>query len=155
MPAGKKPQLSAAQRFPVSFAVFALARTHRALAATMLRGLGLFPGQEIMLLQLWDRDGQSQSELGETLGVDHSTVAKSVRRLADAGLISCQRSTADRRVTVVSLTPAGRALEAKVADVWGELERRTVAGLDSAQRARFVELAQAVENSIDSDTGEA
>lgn len=44
--------IGASGRYPVSFAIFALARTHRALASQMLRGVGLFPGQEIMLLNL-------------------------------------------------------------------------------------------------------
>ncbi|MEU5051615.1 MarR family transcriptional regulator [Streptomyces sp. NPDC021096] len=142
-------ELSASDRFPVSFAVFAVARTHRALAASLLRELGLYPGQEIMLLQLWDRDGQSQQALGKTLGLDHSTVAKSVRRLADAGLVTRQRSDTDRRVTVVSLTPEGRALEPLVAQVWARLEERTTAGLGERERAQFVATARAIEANID------
>ncbi|MFI9239920.1 MarR family winged helix-turn-helix transcriptional regulator [Streptomyces sp. NPDC053079] len=142
-------ELSASDRFPVSFAVFAVARTHRAMAASLLRELGLYPGQEIMLLQLWDRDGQSQQALGKTLGLDHSTVAKSVRRLADAGLVTRQRSDTDRRVTVVSLTPEGRALEPLVAQAWARLEERTTAGLGERERARFVATARAIEANID------
>ncbi|MFI1970495.1 MarR family winged helix-turn-helix transcriptional regulator [Streptomyces cinnamoneus] len=142
------PEISAQDRFPVSFAVFAVARTHRALAAALLREIGLHPGQEIMLLQLWDRDHQSQQALGRTLGVDHSTVAKSVRRLAEAGLVTRQRSDSDGRVTLVSLTPAGRALESRVAQVWAQLEERTTRGLGAEERARFVATARLIEANI-------
>lgn len=140
--------LSAADRYPVSFAIFALARAHRSLAASLLREIGLHTGQEIMLMQLWERDGQSQQELGAMLGHDHSTVAKSVRRLADAGLVSRARSTTDGRVTVVSLTDAGRALEARVEEIWGELEQVSTAGTTPQQQETFVELARSIERGL-------
>ncbi|MGK5728895.1 MarR family winged helix-turn-helix transcriptional regulator [Streptomyces sp. URMC 124] len=152
-PSGDEPLATARERFPVSFAVFGVARTHRALAAALLRDLGLYPGQEIMLLQLWERDGQSQQALGRTLGLDHSTVAKSVRRLAAAGLVTRERSGTDRRVTLVSLTPEGRALESRVAEVWAELEARATAGLSEEQCARFVAAAAAIEAAIEPDAG--
>ncbi|MFC4102424.1 MarR family winged helix-turn-helix transcriptional regulator [Paenibacillus xanthanilyticus] len=143
-------ELNTAQRYPVSFSIFALARSHRALAGQMLRDIGLFPGQEIMLLQLWDKDGQSQQSLGRTIGVDHSTVAKSVKRLEESGLVTRTRSPEDGRVTLVWLTEAGRSLEAKVNGIWEELERITVNGLTEAERKQLAALAQRIASSVDS-----
>lgn len=144
-----QPLGTVAERFPLSFSVFALARRHRALAAELLRGLGLYLGQEVMLMQLWEQDGQSQNSLGRTLGLDHSTVAKSVRRLEEAGLVTRTRSEQDRRSTVVSLTDAGRALEAAVHDVWQRLEEATAQGLTARERERFVALARRLETNLD------
>ena len=118
-------EFSAGERFPVSFAVFALGRSHRALAAQLLREIGLFAGQEILLFQLWDQDGQSQNSIGRALRLDHSTVAKSVKRLEEAGLVTRSRSPEDGRVTLVSLTEAGRALEHQVTEVWRRVEEAT------------------------------
>ncbi|CAM5742383.1 NADPH dehydrogenase [Streptomyces alboniger] len=73
---------------PMSYAIFQLARAHRARAAAMLREMDLHPGQELLLMQLLDRDGQTQSELLESVGLDHSTVSKSLRRMQDAGLLN-------------------------------------------------------------------
>jgi len=53
---------------PVSFAIFSLARAHRGFAGELLRDFGLHPGQELLLMQLLDRDGQTQSELLEPSG---------------------------------------------------------------------------------------
>ncbi|MEE1758252.1 MarR family winged helix-turn-helix transcriptional regulator [Streptomyces sp. SP17KL33] len=136
----------------MSFTIFGLARRHRALAAEMLRDLGLYPGQEIMLLQLWENDGQSQNSLGRTLGLDHSTVAKSVRRLEEAGLVVRARSARDRRTTIVTLTQAGRNLESAVTEVWARLEECTVAGFSAAERQAFVLLARRIEANLDPDT---
>lgn len=142
----------AAEKFPVSFAIFGLARRHRALAAELLRDLGLYPGQEIMLLQLWENDGQSQNSLGRTLGLDHSTVAKSVRRLEEAGLVVRARSAQDRRSTIVTLTQAGRDLETAVTEVWARLEGCTVKGFSVDEREAFVGLVRRIEANLDPDT---
>lgn len=122
-------ELGAKDQFPISFAIFNLARSHRALASQLLRKVDLFVGQEIMLMQLWEQDNQSQQSLGRMQGLDHSTVAKSVQRLEKSGLVTRSRSTKDGRVTIVSLTQAGRDLETKVIEVWSELENHTTEDL--------------------------
>ncbi|MFM9278575.1 MarR family winged helix-turn-helix transcriptional regulator [Paenibacillus jiagnxiensis] len=145
------PELSAKERFPVSFSIFALARSHRALAAQLLREIGLFVGQELMLMQLWDQDHQSQQSLGRTLRLDHSTVAKSVRRLEEAGLVSRSRSAEDGRVTIVSLTQAGRDLESKVIEVWSKVESATTADLTEQEKELLVKLSHKISSSIEKD----
>jgi len=142
-------EFTAVDRFPASFAVFALARSHRGLATQLLREVGLFPGQEIMLLQLWDQDNQSQHSLGRTLRLDHSTVAKSVRRLEESGWVTRKRSDNDRRVTIVSLTQAGRELESKVVEVWSTLENLTTKDLSEQEKELFVKLSLKIASVID------
>lgn len=124
----------------MSYAIFALARAHRALAGALLRDLGLHPGQELLIMRLLDRDGQSQSELLDAVGLDHSTVSKALRRMEAAGLVERQRSEHDRRVLLVHLTEQGRALRGPLEDLWVQLEQVTTAGvapelLDAFERA--------------------
>lgn len=142
--------LSVADLNPLSFAIFALARSHRALAGQMLREVGLFTGQEIILMQLWNQDNQSQKCLGRALRLDHSTIAKSVRRLEDAGLVVRTRSKEDGRVTLVSLTNEGRDLEAKVLGFWNSLEKITGEGLTKEEKELLVTLSQKIASNIDS-----
>ncbi|PYI68547.1 MarR family transcriptional regulator [Arthrobacter livingstonensis] len=124
--------------------MFALARSHRTLAGGLLGDLGLFPGQELILMQLWAEDGQSQKALGRTQRLDHSTIAKSLRRLEAAGLITRQKSPRDGRVTLVFLTPEGRGLQGRTMAAWGELERQTTEGLTATERGQFVALARKI-----------
>ena len=133
-------ELSTAIDFPASWAIFSVARSHRALAASKLAAVGLFPSQELILMQLWDEDGQSQKALGQTQRFDHSTIAKSVRRLENAGLVRREKSHADGRVTLVFLTDDGRALQEPVLEIWAELERRTVEGLSADEKNQLVSL---------------
>jgi MarR family transcriptional regulator, organic hydroperoxide resistance regulator len=133
---------------PMSYAIFQLARAHRAYAATLLRAMDLHPGQELLLMHLLDRDGQSQSELLECLGVDHSTISKALRRMQDAGLVVREPAAHDRRVMVVHLTDKGRAMREPIAALWQALEETSVRTLSEQQAASFVETAYAITDAI-------
>jgi len=126
---------------PVSAAVMRLAHEQRSVAGSRLAALGLFPGQELVLAQLWASDGRSQKELVDSLRLDHSTIAKSVQRLERAGLVDRTRSSEDGRIVVVTLTAAGRALEQPVREIWSDLEARWADRLSPAELAQFTELS--------------
>ena len=133
---------------PLSYAIFQLARAHRAHAARMLRGLGLHPGQELLLMRLLDRDGQTQSELLAAVGLDHSTVSKSLKRMQEAGLLARKPAGHDRRVTRAWLTDEGRAMRGPLERMWSELERASVGGLDAETVERFLATSAAIRRSI-------
>ena len=140
-----EPHPGPAAAFPVSYAIFQLARTHRAYAAALLRELDLFPGQEIMLMALWEHGEQTQSELVQLLKLDPSTVAKSLRRLETAGLVTRRTLEHDRRASIVSVTQKGNALQSKIESAWRDLERASVASLDDDQQLEIVRMLQAIE----------
>jgi DNA-binding MarR family transcriptional regulator len=120
---------------PLSYAVFRLARLHKSLAGRLLRDAGLRPGQELVLMTLW-RDGpQRQVDLVRTLDSDAPTMARSIARLAKAGLVRREPSATDRRVVIVHPTEAALALRQKVADAWAELERATAGDLPDGRVA--------------------
>src|SRR5438067_4017422 len=133
---------------PMSYAIFQLARAHRGCAAAMLREMDLHPGQELLLMHLFDRDGQTQAELVESVGLDHSTVSKSLRRMQDAGLVIREPAEHDRRVMVVHLTDKGRAMREPIATLWQALEETFARNLSEQQAESFVETAYAITEAI-------
>lgn len=135
---------------PVSYAIFQLARAHRGFAAGLLRELDLHPGQELVLMNLFDRDGQTQSELLASVGLDHSTVSKTLRRMQDAGLLIRQPADHDRRVMVVHLTEKGRAMREPIASMWQTLEETTTRNLTPQQAESVMTAADAIVNAINS-----
>lgn len=137
--AGDGPDCSAGA---LNHAVIALARAHRNAAAALLGRHGLHPGQEVLLMLLWRRDGQGPRELASRLGVEPPTVTKMLGRLEQAGLVVREPSPCDRRAVVVRLTAPGRGLRADVERVWRELEDTTVAGFTGAERADLLGLLQ-------------
>lgn len=135
-----------ASEFPINFAIIALARYHRSTATDLVRKVGLFPGQEMLLMQLWQQDNQSQNMLGKALGINHSTVAKSVRRLEEAGLVILKRSDLDKRVTLVSLTQAGMDKKEEVLDVWKTVESMVTENLTNQEKNLFLDLTKKILN---------
>ncbi len=126
----------------LSYMIFQVAKTHRGLAAELLRSLGIYPGQEILLMHLWDQDGQTQSELIAKIGIDASTVTKMVQRLEAEGHITRTQSTIDRRAFIVKLTPSGQKLKPKVEKVWSDLNEATIKHLSSSEQNQLIELLQ-------------
>lgn len=136
-------------RFPVSYSIFAMARAHRSIAAVELAQLGLFPNQEIMLIQLWVSDGLSQKTLAGMLCVSHATVAKTVIRMERAGLVERRTSAVDRRITLVYLTQAGRDMHDRIIEAWRRLDEITTRELNGEDRASYLAAVARIRRSLD------
>ncbi len=148
MTAPVPPTLSTVEKGQLSYAVFQLARAHRGYAAAMLRKMDLHPGQELLLMQLFDKDGQTQSELLESVGLDHSTVSKSLRRMQDAGLLTREPAEHDRRAMIVRLTDKGRGMKEPIAAMWQTLEEASVQNLSADEIDTFIGIACKIERAV-------
>lgn len=62
------------------------------------------------------KDGLSQHDLSELSGVDEAQIVRVMRTLEEKGLITRTRSSNDKRVLVVSLTPEGKKLQPVIDD---------------------------------------
>ncbi|HIW64188.1 MAG TPA: MarR family winged helix-turn-helix transcriptional regulator [Candidatus Stackebrandtia excrementipullorum] len=133
---------------PVGHALFRVARAHRMAAGTLLRELGLYPGQEIMLAHLATHGDQRQSALVLALSIDPSTVTKMLHRLAKAGLVARRPCPDDGRVSLVSITESGRALIDRITESWRRLEARTTRGLSKEQQAQLTTLLSLLERNL-------
>ena len=84
---------------------------------TLLKPLGLTYPQYLVMLVLWERDAQTVSEIGEKLFLDSATLTPMLKRLEAAGLMTRQRSAEDERQVIISLTAAGKQLEARAQQI--------------------------------------
>lgn len=66
--------------------------------------------QYLVLLALWERDGQSVKELSTRLHLDYGTLSPLVKRLEARGRVVRARNPADERSTLVTLTDEGAGL---------------------------------------------
>ena len=81
----------------------------------LLDALEITYPQYLVLSALWETDGLSIGAIAERLGLDSSNVTPLVKRMEAARLISRLRNPADERQVVVSLTDAGRDMQARSA----------------------------------------
>ena len=142
------PLPGAAADGPISHAIFRVARLHRMIAGQLLRDVGLYPGQELLMMQLWNAGPQRQVDLIRVLDSDAATMTRMIRRLEQAGFVRRRRCTTDARAVIVEPTPASQALRAKVEQIWGELETLTAADLDPAGQADALATLEQIEQTL-------
>lgn len=140
---------------PVSSAIFRVARVHKALAARLLRDAGLRPGQELVMMTLWEHGPQRQVDLAATLDADAPTMTRSIARLEAAGLVRRAPSATDRRAVIVEATEESRALRPAVERAWTELERATVGTMSARRQAEAQRLLARLEECLTEAYGEA
>ncbi|GGV47247.1 MarR family winged helix-turn-helix transcriptional regulator [Streptomyces spectabilis] len=145
---------SAAAGGPVSTAIARVARLHRTAAGKLLKGAGLYPGQELMMMHLWESGAVRQSELIRMVELDPSTVTKMLQRLEQAGHVRRRPDPADRRAVLVEATDDSNDLMNAVERAWTDLEKRTLAGLDPDERAQLGRLLSRVEANLCVETAD-
>lgn len=118
----------------ISFLLGHICRAHRQAAQNGLNELGLHAGQEMILNQLWEQDGLTQSQLADAACVEPPTITKMMSRMENAGVICRRTDPEDARVSRVYLTESSRALQTQVAGVFDRLEAQLVQGLTETER---------------------
>lgn len=73
--------------------------------------LNLTYTQYITMMVLWEHSKMNVKELGEKLYLDSGTLTPVLKKLEAKGYLTRSRSEEDERNLIVTITPAGRALE--------------------------------------------
>lgn len=105
---------------PESMLCFDIYATHHAIGQAyqpLLSELGLTYPQYLVMIVLWDRDGQSVGDLGARLDLASSTLTPLIKRMESQGLLERKRDRSDERKVRVTLTSAGRELKQKASHV--------------------------------------
>jgi DNA-binding MarR family transcriptional regulator len=95
----------------------------------LLDKLHLTYPQYLVMVLLWERDGQTVGELGERLSLESNTLTPLLKRLEALDHIKRARDPADERQVRAQLTEKGRRLRAKALHVPGCI--LTASGLDA------------------------
>jgi DNA-binding MarR family transcriptional regulator len=107
------------------FALYTASRAMTGCYRPMLDALGLTYPQFLVLLVLWERGDTSVTGIGNALQLETGTLSPLLKRLEATGFITRTRQAEDERSVVVGLTPAGRAVEERVAAVQNEVSDAT------------------------------
>ena len=99
------------------FALYAASRAVTARYRPMLDRMGLTYPQYLVMMLLWESDGQTVGQLGGRLALDSGTLSPLLKRLTTAGLVTRQRRVDDERSVSIQLTEEGRALQGQATEV--------------------------------------
>jgi Transcriptional regulators len=139
---------------PVSHAIFRVARLHRMLAGSLLRPTGLYPGQELVMMHLWDHGARRQTDLVKVLDSDPATMTRTVQRLERAGFVRRRPDPTDARASLIEPTPASMHLRKEIEDIWRQLEQFTVGSLDPDQQRATLATLEELERNLATATTE-
>ncbi|WP_328733342.1 MarR family transcriptional regulator [Streptomyces caniferus] len=147
-PEATVPVPAAASGGPVSHAIFRLARLHRMFAGQLLRRIGLHPGQELVMMHLWELGPRRQTDLVRLMDSDAATMTRTVRRLEQAGFVRRRPSPTDKRASLIEPTAASHALRRQVEQVWSQLEGISTAGLSDDERTAALHALERLEQNL-------
>jgi DNA-binding MarR family transcriptional regulator len=92
------------------------------------------------LMALQETGPTSQADLGRRTWIDRSDLHAVVGDLEREGLVTRRRDAADRRRTVVALTPAGAAALEQLSGAVASAQETLLTPLGAAERAALVDL---------------
>lgn len=107
-----------------------LARYRFSLAEQLYAPLGL-NHTEARALHLLAAEPRAQDQLSACFVVDRSNVGRAVKRLEQQGLVIRQANPADKRTSLLALSPAGHALAAQVVAMKQQMMAQFFDGLDA------------------------
>jgi DNA-binding MarR family transcriptional regulator len=123
-------------------------KAHRRWAEEALSRLGIYVGQEMILMQLWIEEGIPQSQLAACIEVEAPTMTKMLQRMERSGLVERRPDPQDARISLVYLTERSRELEQPVLNIWRRLEELSVEGMTEAEQILLRRLLRQMEENL-------
>ena len=87
----------------------------------LLSRMGLTYPQYLVMLVLWEQDGQPVNDIAKRLYLETNTVTPLLKRMEADGLLTRSKGRADARQVIVHLTPKGKEMEKQALGIPAEL----------------------------------
>jgi MarR family transcriptional regulator for hemolysin len=120
------------------------ARLFEQVANKKLAALGATHAQTVILIRLWEKDGQNQIELTKSAGLNQSTVVRLLDRMERDALIKRIRNTEDRRVFNFYLTAKSKKICKKLAKYSYATNKLAHESLSKEDIVKFIQLINVV-----------
>ena len=99
-----------------------------------LKSYGVAPGQFAPLVMLFEQDGLTQADLCRRINVEQPTMANTLTRMERDGLIKRKADSADKRRSLVFLTPKAKEVQNKIMEAARGVSSRTMSNLSPAEQ---------------------
>ena len=105
-----------------------LSRKHMQYCENKFQSIGIPPGQVPILLELGKHGQLSQRDLAQKVRVTPATISGTLKRLERSGIIERTGMRDDARVSLVSLSQAGKTLLEEAGGVFQDADELLIAG---------------------------
>ncbi len=110
---------------------------------------GVTRGQWYFLRVLWTKDGVSQRELSESVGMMEPTTVIALQSMEKAGLVRRERSAEDKRKAQVWLTPKAKKLKGRLLPVARHITMQAREGVTQAEFELFRDVIRRMTGNLD------
>ena len=101
------------------FRLYTASRLLTQVYGPLLSRCGLTYPQYLVLLVLWEKDGQPVNDIAKKLYLETNTVTPLLKRMEAEGVVVRKKGREDARQMIVSLTRKGNNLQKELADLPG------------------------------------
>jgi DNA-binding MarR family transcriptional regulator len=132
--------------------VHLLHRAYQAVGQVFAAGMktnGLTARQLAVLVTVSQHEGVSQTDIGERIGIDRSTLADVVRRLTGKGLLQRRRTQDDARAYAVKLTEQGQQVLRAAEPLARRVDARILDALPAKRHAEFMAALASIVNTLE------
>jgi DNA-binding MarR family transcriptional regulator len=119
------------------FLVVRTARSMKKALDARLSEIGVTAAQQTVLSTLGQTDGLSLTEIGSRVYLDKPAITGLIDRLEQDHLVVRQRSSTDRRVIHIYLTPKGRSLLQRMEEISTEVDQEITSVLSPEELQTF------------------
>ena len=96
-------------------------------------GLSITTEQWLVLMCLWNKDGQTQQSLSDQTSKDKTSITRLLDTLSKNSLVERHSDPADRRINKIHLTDKGREMENHAMKIVKESFDQAVSGISSKE----------------------
>lgn len=105
----------------ICFPFYAISRLITRAYQPHLESLGITYPQFLVLLVLWEKDGQTVNQIADKLILNTNTITPLLKRMEQLELVSREKSKEDERKVMVNLTRKGQEMQVEAACIPDEL----------------------------------
>ncbi|GAB2631803.1 MarR family winged helix-turn-helix transcriptional regulator [Belliella aquatica] len=105
----------------ICFPFYAISRLITRAYQPHLESLGITYPQFLVLLVLWEKDGQTVNQIADKLILNTNTITPLLKRMEQLELVSREKSKEDERKVMVNLTRKGQKMQVEAACIPDEL----------------------------------
>jgi DNA-binding MarR family transcriptional regulator len=124
-------------------------RSYKQLMASRVSQHGTHPGQAICLRLVAHKDGISQSELANALGVKPPTVTVMLQKMEKAGIVERRTDEHDQRVTRIYLSEEGKRMHEEMHGLLDSIADEALASMSDDDKRELVRLLRVMQTNME------
>jgi MarR family transcriptional regulator, organic hydroperoxide resistance regulator len=129
-----------------------VARASKSRSAEAMSSVGVYPGQNFLLDELWREDNVPLGELARRIGVEVPTLTRMSQRMESAGLLVRTSDPHDRRLVRIALTDRGWKLRDTLPARLDRVAATGLRGLSDSEAEQLISLLQRVARGMNEAT---